>query len=878
MRYVSCFVKVGLPLCSDRINRLSFGYAKAYACLMLVIYGGLAQGSQYFDPAFLTDTKSKVADLSRFEKVDAVLPGTYRVDVYLNGVFINTRDVLFEPNTQLNEGATALAACFTQQEIIDFNINPAAVVGLDSVAPGSCIQLETLISQAQSTLNLEQLRLDLSVPQAMLIFQARGLVPVDEWDNGVNALLVNYNFTGAHTRDSNTTGKDNYFLNLNTGLNVGAWRLRNNSTVSEGNRYNSGGGVNWTTLNSYVQRALPEIKGSLVLGQATTSTTVFNNFGFDGVRLFSDDSMLADSERGFAPVVRGIAGSNAEVTIRQSGNVIYQTYVAAGPFTINDLYPSSTNGDLQVSVTEADGRVNEYSVPFASLPIMQREGQLKYDVVVGTLRGNSYQESPSIVQGTLAWGLPAGLTLYGGLQNAEKYQSYSLGVGQNLGHWGAVSFDVTAANSMLPDHSEHTGYSLRMLYAKTLAISGTNFKLAGYQYSTRGFYNFTDTASKMMERNPIIIAQDGEIYQNPDFADRFNLNYPKRSSVQLNISQPLGGMGSLYVGGNRQTFWNTKEVTDLLQAGYQNTIKGVNYSLSYNYNNGAWLDKPDRIVAFNISMPLGDGAWSGKRNSRSRGMYATYGQTVNDEGHTRYNAGVSGTALENNNFSYGMQQSYNDQSHAASSNLSGIYRGPTGNASAAYSYSKENSRLNYGLSGGVVAHADGVTFSQPLGDTNILVKAPLARDVKIANSVGIKTNRQGYAVIPSGMNYRQNRVALDTNSLANNIEIDDPVTYVVPTQGALVRSTFNVRIGVRALMNIFYKGAPVPFGASVTQLDHSNDNIVGTNGQVFLSGLALEGRLNVRWSDGPEGQCTVDYQLDEGSEYKDISKLDAECL
>ncbi|QZC93100.1 fimbria/pilus outer membrane usher protein [Pseudomonas sp. ERGC3:05] len=124
--------------------------------------------------------------------------------------------------------------------------------------------------------------------------------------------------------------------------------------------------------------------------------------------------MLADSERGFAPVVRGIANSNAEVIIRQGGNVIYQTYVAAGPFAITDIYPTASNGDLQVSVVEADGRVNRYSVPFASLPILQREGRLKYDLVAGTLRNTNYQTSPTILQGTMGYGLSSGMTIYGG--------------------------------------------------------------------------------------------------------------------------------------------------------------------------------------------------------------------------------------------------------------------------------------------------------------------------------------------------------------------------------------------------------------------------------------------------------------------------------
>lgn len=861
-------------------KRFALDCNKIYFYLITSAYGSCVLADQYFDPAFLSDNMTKVADISRFSPTDAIVAGTYRVDMYLNGAFLSTLDVVFEKDKFSKEESHALAPCISAEVIKDFNINPAAVPGLDAVLPGSCIQLKSLIADAQSRFNLEKLRLDLSVPQAMLTSKARGFVPVEDWDNGINTLLVSYNFTGANSSGSSSGSGDNLFLNLNTGINIGAWRFRNNSTIDKGNGYYSNAGVSWKTLNSYAQRALPGIKSSLILGHASTSSSLFNNFNFEGARLSSDDNMLADSERGFAPVVRGIANTNAEVTISQGGNVIYQTYVAAGPFLINDLYQNSSNGDLQVIVREADGRVNQYSVPYSSLPVLQREGQLKYDLVAGTLRGNDYQNSPGIVQGALAWGLARGVTLYGGVQSSAKYEAYSLGVGQNLGDWGAMSLDLTSANSILADDSRHTGYSMRMLYAKTLMGPGTNFKLAGYQYSTRGFYNFSDTASKMMERRPSIITQDGEVYQKPEFYDYYDLNYPKRSSVQLNVSQPLGSFGSVYVSGNRQAFWNTKEVTDLLQAGYSTSLKGVNYSLSYSFNKSAWMDTTDQVFALSVSLPLGDGAWTGKSSQRNNTLYANYGQAFNNKGHSQYSAGVTGNALEQNNLSYGAQQSYTDNDHVASGNVNANYRGASGNANVGYSYSNSNnsSRLHYGFAGGIVAHEDGVTFSQPLGETNILVKAPLAKEVKLTSGAGIKTDSRGYAVVPSASTYRQNRVAMDVNSLANNIELDDPVAYVVPTQGALVRSTFAVRVGLRVLMNITYKGMPVPFGSSVTQTATTGDYIVGNNGQVFLSGLAPQGQLKVWWQDGPGGQCTVNYNLPEGSELKDISKLAAECM
>ncbi|MDR8357614.1 fimbria/pilus outer membrane usher protein, partial [Acinetobacter baumannii] len=78
--------------------------------------------------------------------------------------------------------------------------------------------------------------------------------------------------------------------------------------------------------------------------------------------------------------------------------------------------------------------------------------------------GNSQQETPDFFQGTVMHGLPAGWTLYGGTQLADRYRAFNLGVGKNMGYFGALSLDITQANATLADDSEHQGQSVRFLY------------------------------------------------------------------------------------------------------------------------------------------------------------------------------------------------------------------------------------------------------------------------------------------------------------------------------------------------------------------------------------------------------------------------------
>ncbi|MBN0840705.1 fimbrial assembly protein, partial [Pseudomonas aeruginosa] len=93
---------------------------------------------------------------------------------------------------------------------------------------------------------------------------------------------------------------------------------------------------------------------------------------------------------------------------------------------------------------------------------------------------------------------------------------------------------------------------------------------------------------------------------------------------------------------------------------------------------------------------------------------------------------------------------------------------------------------------------------------------------------------------------------LDTNTLADNVDLDDAVVSVVPTHGAIVRANFNAQVGMKILMTLTHRGKPVPFGALATGDSNQSGSIVADNGQVYLSGMALAGKVRVKWGDGPD--------------------------
>ncbi|MFQ9622606.1 MAG: fimbria/pilus outer membrane usher protein [Enterobacteriaceae bacterium] len=112
--------------------------------------------------------------------------------------------------------------------------------------------------------------------------------------------------------------------------------------------------------------------------------------------LASDDDMLPESLRGYAPVVRGIARTNAQVIIRQNGYEIYQTYVAPGAFEITDMYPTGGSGDLAVTIKGGRQRAEpDRTLRFAPCPAARRAAE--YSMTSGVYRAydNSIDETPS---------------------------------------------------------------------------------------------------------------------------------------------------------------------------------------------------------------------------------------------------------------------------------------------------------------------------------------------------------------------------------------------------------------------------------------------------------------------------------------------------
>lgn len=852
----------------------------SYAFILLICTGystAAFSSGLYFDPSMISGAGAESpADLSRFENNGGQLPGSYPVEIYANGNHIGSAQIRFVSDgskKDANTGdITGLVPCFSLPQLSSLGVSLPPLK--DKLAGGeTCIVISDVIPQAFSRFNFQKMKLDMSIPQTYMKKVSRdGWVDPEYWDEGISALLFSWQFSGNSSAGKYSNSKSDY-LNLTSGANYGPWRLRNNGvwTYSD-NRY--GSVHHWQNISTYAERTVVPLKSELSVGERTTAGDVLDGFSFRGVQLSSDDSMYSDTERGYAPVIKGYAYSHAEVSVYQNNHVIYRTSVPAGSFTLTDLYPVGNGGDLRVSVRESDGRERAFYVPYSSIPVLQRQGHMRYALSAGRFSGTgSDYGQPGFIEGTLLRGLQNERTLYGGLLIAQRYSSLTAGTGVNMGLAGALSADVTHARSILADGSHHTGDSLRFLYGRSLLSSGTTLQLAGYRYSTSGFYTFSESALREMQGwhngDQQVDASGRPVRRS--WSDYFSLYGTRRQEFQVNISQRLGEYSSIDMTGTHQSYWGNRASASSLQFSFNSVAHNVSYSVGYSRTVAGLNGRQDNAFYLNLSVPLSVFSHHEQENT----VWATYAYNHNGQGNSSQQAGLSGTALDEHNLQWAVSQgTAGDNGYTG--DASAEYKGTYGDLSAGYGYSRNYTQYRYGASGSAVVHQHGLTFGQPLGTTNILVAAPGVAGAPVENAEGIRTDWRGYTLVPYATNYRNARVALDVSRLSSQDDIDDPVQKTVPTRGALVLASFRAHHGSRALFTLTHAGRPVPFGATVSAGKNVSEGMVADDGLVYLSGLAGTGVLKASWGERGENTCTVPYRIAQDSNDA-VTEVAAEC-
>ena len=806
----------------------------------------VAQGVEHveFNPAFFPGGAAGLQiDISRFNQGNVVLPGSYRSDVYLNDQWTGRETLSFSAV----QGQDSAQLCLERDTLLAFGIDLEVVAEHAAKPPEApalifpmCGDLATYIPGASARFDPGESRLTLQVPQLYLARQARGYVNPQQWDSGVDAAFVRYNANTFATQASGHSLTSSY-LGLNTGLNLGDWHFRHNGSFSH-----SAAGSGYQSSATYVQRELTALQSQLMVGEIYTPGELFDSVRLRGASLFSDDRMLPDSQTGFAPVVRGIAETNARVSVRQRGILLDEFSVAPGPFVLDDLSPTGFGGDLNVTITEADGRQREFIVPFAANANLLRTGHSRYSLSVGQLDEIGLRHPPTLVQATYQHGFSNLLTGYTGVVVGDDYHSQLFGAAFNT-PFGALSFDLTNSNARIPGHGSRQGQSAQLRYSKNFAETGTHFALGAYRYSTEDFLSVHD-AARVRD-----LAIEG---LSLDSVSRL------RDRMDISLNQSVG-RGSVYLSGSSQNYWNRQSGNLTFATGYSNSWKGLHYTVSAQRTRDLLTDRVDKQVDLTLSLPLGSGARSP--------TLTTTGYRGDQNSGERLSLG--GSLGERSEFNYGVSTS-RSQGSGSSASADMKYQASQGVLSAGYGQSNTYRSVSLGLTGGIVAHPGGVSLSSELGDTIGIVQAPDAKGARVNGNHSSQVGANGFAVVPHLTPYRKNVVELDPKDLSVDVELKTAAQNVAPRAGSVVKLQFETVSGQALLITSLREdGSPLPFGADVFDEDGASVGIVGQGGRAFVRTSRTQGQLTVKWGKSASTMCRLRYELEASTPTTDSARL-----
>ena len=850
---------------------------------LLMVGGGLAfaadpadketaPGSQAFaafNPSFFDNGGTGPGvDVTRFENGTPVEPGEYRLDIYVNDAWIGRMPIRAVASGKGKDATSRYCIKASQFSELGVDVTKLPPEKQKQIT-GDCVDFANAVPDGRIDVDLAELTARVSVPQLYVGRQVRGYVDPSQWDGGVTAGFLNYD-TNLYRTDSHGANATQSYAGINAGMNLADWRLRYNGTYNHSKTDGSPAQSGYQSLSTYAQHDVTALKSQFTAGQYYTPSDLFDSVPFTGVQLASDDRMLPDSQRGFAPDIRGVAETNARVRVKQGENVVYETTVAPGPFEINDLFNTGYAGDLTVEVTEADGRVKSFLVPYASVSQLVRPGISRYSATAGQYHDKTLEREPNFGQGTYQYGLNNLMTVYTGGIVANSYQAAQGGLAFST-PLGALAADVTQSHATdLPTERygvkpDMSGQSYRLTYSKLLEATSTNMTIAAYRFNSENYLSLQDYAQVW-----------GRLSEKYDF-DR------QRNRYQLTLNQPVGERSSLYFSGSRQNYWNRSGTDTSFQAGYSTGFNWGTVNLSAARTSNGYSDGTgdgngnsgnyQNTYMVSVNVPIGMDGGSP--------MSLTTNVNVTDNKNNNVQTTLSGTTGEERQVSYALYGSGNktdgDRTYNSGANLT--YNSPHAIYNASVSGGDGYKQAGFGARGSIVAHPGGINFSQNQGETLAILEAKGAEGAAVSANVGAKVASNGYAVVGGLTPYRQNDIEIDPKGTSRDVELQVTSQSVAPRFGSVVMLKYPTVTGAPVLMTVLRDdGEVVPLGADVQDAKGNSLSMVGQGGRIFLRGLESSGKLIVKWGEGSGQRCQVNYQLPEStSKEVPFLKTEATC-
>lgn len=651
---------------------------------------------------------------------------------------------------------------------------------------------------------------------------------------GGRAAMLNYSMFGTHNQYDDENA-DRFQSTFELGFNAGDWIVRSTQFISDGSDQSFDVDSSYT----YAQRTFADYGVMVQGGQINVANSRFSIPSVYGVQMMPDTALLPQAGTGVE--VSGIARNpQARVDIRQGGQLIYSTLVPAGPFNLDDVPLANLNTDLNVTVTETDGSENHFTVAastFRSNHVGRAPG---FTMAVGRVEDmeDSRYENPWVVSANNGWSINKRMNFLAGMVMADNhYYGFSGNLDtvpmQNL--YASLGFLASIDNQTQTDGNKTTldlGYSLP--YGIGISMGGS--------YGTPDYREMTE------------LYGDDEDMSQTKYDTNVGINW---SSLAL---------GRFSLSYYRNESWNSEYDSRRFISSWSQTFKYFNVSVNWESDVSRNDDSDNDMLYVNVSIPLG------RTGVNTSSWYRE------SEGKSSYGTRAMGSLNDANQYMVGVSQDHDLNTTSWDTSLNSNLR-YTNLALAAGGDNDSNTNYSAALSGGIVAHGDGVTFSPyRVADTYAIAKLdkPVA-GIEIGTTRGpVWTDKWGQAVIPALSPFRESTIEVNTESLPGNLDVRNGRTAIKASHGAVAKWEFATLSQRRVLLAISRAdGTPLPEGVSIVDEADEYVTTAPEDGVIFLNDISASQQLYAK-VDG--GRCKLTYTLPEPEPNKFYEEVTGKCL
>ncbi|WP_202743780.1 fimbria/pilus outer membrane usher protein [Acinetobacter calcoaceticus] len=812
-----------------------------------------------FDARSLFGRQNQDVDLDYVKQTNGVAVGEYSLNTS-----INNERALGQLNLKFDhlDASSTAVLCIDEQLLQRLDLRQEI---LEKLQKKDCLLIKDLSPDAYYDLNMADLTLNFSLPLTIINQRPRGYIAPESFDKGVTSAFVGYDFNRYSSKSEGRDETTNNYLSLRGGLNLGRFNYRHAGSFQSN-------GEDLTSYRSYLNTISTDVlplNARVTGGDFSTQTYGVESASIRGLQLASDLSMLPSSQRSYAPLIRGVANTNALVSVFQNGNKIYERTVPAGDFEFNDL-TAGNSGDLTVQITENGGEKRSFIVPMQGNMNLIRVGQLNYSVASGRYQLGDKLTDTYVGQLSGEYGLSNYLSLYSGANITKEFQNYLLGLGHS-NRLGGFRFDLEHSRASLAERDQ-MGQKYKLGYQFT--HSPANLSLyASAQYQDRKFLSLANTMSL---KNYEDLDQDQ--------LDNFFLSYNLKQQLNFSVTKGFekAELGNVSFSVLKSDFWNSAQDYTQYSLNYNNSWHKLNYSLGYSQSDRrsfASNNNKEQQFSLSLTMPL---SW-GKRPAS---LYSNV-QHSNTAGRpTSASVGMSGTAGENNQIGYGLSTSHNwsdntDRNSSISANVN--YKLPSVSLGAVVGTSDQQTQYGFSARGALVAHPHGVTATNEISDTYAIIHAKGAKGASVMNAWGSKVDYFGNAIYSNLSPYMNNTISINTKDLDMDLSLKSNQSQVIPRRysSPLIEFAVEKTSNILLVVKVPEGNKQVPIGVQAKTQDGQSIGVFGQSNQLFVENADLLNQdLLVQWGAEQQQSCLIaapEKLLPKQKQTKTMQLVDVEC-